>query len=431
VPDAKDKKPKDKGGQPLKPAGNRGGSSGGKWLLLLAVTGLLAGWWMIYQPLRPDSTMLPPTAGITNRVPETLTNLAASVQRLTNYIPSNILAEVPWPASSTTGKAAQVTSTNALPQTNAPLKVAGLTNAPAPLATNLPPPIPPDRALRQPQNVFELQLALDRQGISPGSLDGVMGSQTRTALRAFQKREGLFPSGDWDAATRAKLWLRPPAYTNYTVTEADLARLRPLSNTWLGKSQQDRLDYESILELAAERGHAHPDYLRRINPGRDWSNLTAGASITIPLVPPVTARGRAAEVRIRLSEKTLQVFDQNGRLLAHFPCSIARFVEKRPLGELRVEKAAENPNYRFDPAIFPESAEARRIGRPLMVQPGPNNPVGVAWIGLDRPGYGIHGTPAPEAVGRTESHGCFRLANWNAQLLVKLVWKGMPVIVEP
>ena len=78
-------------------------------------------------------------------------------------------------------------------------------------------------------------------------------------------------------------------------------------------------------------------------------------------------------------------------------------------------------------AIFPESAEAQEIGHKLILPPGPRNPVGIAWIGLDRPGFGIHGTPSPEKVGRTESHGCFRLANWNADYLAKLVWIGMPV----
>jgi lipoprotein-anchoring transpeptidase ErfK/SrfK len=98
---------------------------------------------------------------------------------------------------------------------------------------------------------------------------------------------------------------------------------------------------------------------------------------------------------------------------------------------LRVARLAPNPNYRFDPEIFRESAEARQVGKRLMIPPGPNNPVGTAWIGLDRTGYGIHGTPNPEEVGRTESHGCFRLANWDAEHLIKLAWVGMPVIVEP
>jgi lipoprotein-anchoring transpeptidase ErfK/SrfK len=106
-------------------------------------------------------------------------------------------------------------------------------------------------------------------------------------------------------------------------------------------------------------------------------------------------------------------------------------MDKRPVGELHVEAKAANPNYTFDPEIFPESAEGRQLGRKLLIPPGPNNPVGTVWIGLDRPGYGIHGTPRPEAVGRAETHGCFRLANWNAELLVKLVEIGTRVYVEP
>jgi lipoprotein-anchoring transpeptidase ErfK/SrfK len=92
---------------------------------------------------------------------------------------------------------------------------------------------------------------------------------------------------------------------------------------------------------------------------------------------------------------------------------------------------APHPNYTFDPALFPESPEAQQLGRKLILPAGPNNPVGVAWVGLDRPGYGIHGTPAPEQVGRTESHGCFRLANWDAAYFLKLAWIGLPVEVDP
>ena len=105
-------------------------------------------------------------------------------------------------------------------------------------------------------------------------------------------------------------------------------------------------------------------------------------------------------------------------------------MEKRPVGELRVAVIVQNPDYTFDPTIFPESSEARMIKRKLKIPAGPNNPVGTAWIGLDKPGYGIHGTPRPEDVGRTESHGCFRLANSNAEHLAKLVWIGLPVYVE-
>ena len=91
----------------------------------------------------------------------------------------------------------------------------------------------------------------------------------------------------------------------------------------------------------------------------------------------------------------------------------------------------ENPNYTFDPKRFPNTPEGQTLTNKLIIPPGPNNPVGIAWIGLDKPGYGIHGTPIPEKVGRTESLGCFRLANWNAADLLDFVWNGMPIYVVP
>ena len=284
---------------------------------------------------------------------------------------------------------------------------------------------------RAPQNTYEAQLVLARFGISPGSLDGVIGSQTRAAFRAFQDREGLPNTGRLDAITRSRLLLTDPPERTYLVTIDDLARLQPVEPTWLGKSMQQRLDYETILELLAEKGWAYPNLIRQLNPLIDWTKVPAGTRVTIPSVAMPAVLARAALVRIRLSERALQAFDENNGLLAHFPCSIARRIEKRPIGELLVEKIAGYPSYRFDPGIFPESAEARRLGRVLHIPPGPNNPVGTTWIGLNRLGYGIHGSPRPESVGRTESHGCFRLANWNAAYLAQLVRVGTRVIVEP
>ena len=315
------------------------------------------------------------------------------------------------------------------------------TNVPAPPAlTSVPPRLiakpraeipPPDIFPRPAQDVFETQLALARRAISPGSLDGMIGPQTRAALRAFQEQAGLRATGEVTEETKARLLLTEPPCASCTVTSNDLARLQPLSTTWLGKSQQSALAYETILELVAEKGHAHPNLIRRLNPDIDWTNVVAGTTVQIPNIAYPNPQSRAALVVIFLAEKVLQVFDADTNLLAQFPCSIAQRVEKRPVGELHVAVIAPNPNYTFDPAVFPESPEARQLQTRLVLPPGPNNPVGVAWIGLDRPGYGIHGTPGPEQVGRTESHGCFRLANWNAEYLLKLVWVGMPVYVEP
>jgi len=293
--------------------------------------------------------------------------------------------------------------------------------APA-VATEFPRPV---------RNLLEAQIALARRAISPGSIDGAIGSQTRAALATFQRSEQLLETGKLDTNTRSQLTLDGPLLTDYTVTTNDLSRLQPLGKTWLEKSRQSALDYETILELVAEKSHAHPVLVQKLNPGVDWTNVVAGTLLKIPDVNYPESVNKAAFVIIHLSEKFLEAFDTETNLLAHFPCSIAAKVEKRPVGELRVIVIAPNPNYTVNPELFPESAELQAIGHKLILPPGPNNPVGVAWIGLDKPGYGLHGTPVPEQVGRTESHGCFRLANWDAEYLVKLVWIGMPVEVVP
>ncbi len=318
-----------------------------------------------------------------------------------------------------------------------PLPVAPPVTVTPPPATNtvIPPNPESDHAAgefpRPVRGGLELQVALARLGISPGSVDGAIGSQTHSAIAAFQRSENLPPTGVLDASLKAALKLDGPLLTTYTVTSNDLARLQPLGKTWLEKSQQSALEYETLLELVAEKAHAHPALVKQFNPGIDWDHVSPGTVLQIPDIqyPPIT--DKAALIIIHLSDKYLEAFDQDTNLLVHFPCSIAARVEKRPVGELHVAVVAPNPNYTFDPEVFPESPEAQAVGHKLVLPPGPNNPVGIAWIGLDKTGYGIHGTPAPEQVGRTESHGCFRLANWDAAYLSKLAWVGLRVEVVP
>jgi lipoprotein-anchoring transpeptidase ErfK/SrfK len=284
---------------------------------------------------------------------------------------------------------------------------------------------------RPVRDVFEAQVALAHRAISPGSIDAAIGSQTRAAITAFQRLENLAPTGSLDTNTRPHLTLDAPTTTTYIVTTNDLARLQPLGKTWLEKSQQTALEFETELELVAEKAHSFPSMIRQLNPGVNWTNPAAGTMLKIPDVRYPEPAGKASFVVIHLSERFLEAFDDQLNLVAHFPCSIAAKVEKRPVGELRVVVIAPNPNYTVNPELFPESSELQALGRKLILPPGPNNPVGVAWIGLDRTGYGMHGTPVPEQVGRTESHGCFRLANWDAEYMIKLAWVGMPVHVVP
>jgi lipoprotein-anchoring transpeptidase ErfK/SrfK len=412
-------------------------------LLLLAVAGLVGWyWWQAHDPSRTEKPTLDKYVDVEKikRAPDVLTNV--DWQGLSNRIATNL----PWTEAKGTNPTTTMTNRTVVVSTNLvtrPVKP-GRTNEvakpalPIPIvtnsvtsATNTVIPNTTEEGARPVQNGLEAQVALARLGFSPGSIDGAMGSQSRAAIRGFQKRSGLPQSGELDAATKSALTIKLPLYTTYTVTQEDISSLRPLGKTWLAKSEQDRLAYETVLELVAEKFQSYPAFIKQLNREVNWEEVPAGTTLTVPNVASPKPTGRAAYVTILLADRLLQVFDSKDRLMAQFPCSIAQKVDKRPVGVVRVKVAAENPNYRFNPEIFPESEEAKKLNRVLMIPPGPNNPVGVAWIGLDKPGYGIHGTPGPEAVGRTESHGCFRLANWNAAYLIKLVWLDMPVYVEP
>lgn len=376
---------------------------------------------------RPSHLVSPRSLSLTSTVAIQPPLVLTSTPPVLNLVPtSRSLARVTAP----TNPSALVTGSSAP------------SNFPAAPVASLPPGLPPvsnvvpATARSDADAKFRLtlavQLALARQGISPGSMDGSSGAQTRAALRAFQERDGLPATGEPDTNTLARLILPGEILAHHVVTDEEAARVRPNGSTWLAKSERDRLDYETLLELVAEKYAASPKLLQRLNPGVDWNRVAPGTTLVVPAFEPPAAPGKAASLKIFLGRRTLQAFDENNRLLAHFPCSIAQRIEKRPAGEiLRVVVVAPNPNYTFDPAVFPESPEARTIGRKLILHPGPNNPVGLAWIGLDKPGYGIHGTPKPEEVGRTESHGCFRLANWNAELLLRMVSVGTLIQVEP
>jgi len=284
----------------------------------------------------------------------------------------------------------------------------------------------PSRPVR---DTFEAQLALDQMGFSAGSIDGVYGNQTRLALLAFQQKERLSMTGRLDAETMSRLRLIGEPHRYHVLTESELSGLTRVPESWSDRSRQGRLGFESVLELIAEKSHASPAFIRRLNPGINWTSVAAGSRIRVPNAVRETPKERAAFLRIRLGEQTVQAFDQQYRIIAHYPCSIAANFANRPQGELKVTVLVEEPNYTFDPKRFPNTPEAKFLVNKLIIPPGPNNPVGAAWVGLDKPGYGIHGTPDPEKIGRTGSLGCFRLANWNAKHLVKLSWIGMPVYV--
>ncbi len=328
----------------------------------------------------------------------------------------------PRPEDTPAQEAGTPTPKKIAPEDTPAIEPAASSDAPAEALAKEGPPV---------ANWVEAQVELHRRGFSCGSIDGVRGAQTADALKAFQRNEGLRETGELDKATLPLLLRTAPAYTTHTFTTEELARLEPVPDTWLAKSQRPELYYATALELAGELYHANPKFLRTLNPDFNWDDILPGATIKVPAVTAVTSTLKVARVHIRLADHVLEATTEEGQIVLHCPVSIARNVDKRPVGELHVIVLAPNPDYTWDPAVFAESPEAKELGRKLIIPPGPNNPVGLAWIGLDRPGYGMHGTPEPEKVGRTESHGCFRLANWDAVALLTFVKVGLPVVVEP
>ncbi len=284
----------------------------------------------------------------------------------------------------------------------------------------------------QPVRKFEqtlmLQVELDRLGFSPGCIDGRWGSQTTEALRAWQRQQGVRESGVWDAAVSNTFGSVSNVLTAYVVTTNDASDLLPPPKTWIEKSEAPAMAYATLREKLAEKFHAKEALLEQLNPKLAWPDPPAGSVVIVPGADSSQERmPKASRLEVNIDRKFIEAFDGQDRLIAHFPCSIAQKVEKRPRGETKIAVVAPHPNYTFDPELFANEPEAASIHSKLIIPPGPNNPVGVAWIGLELPGYGMHGTPKPEDIGHTESHGCFRLHNWNALRLLKIVTVGLPV----
>ena len=269
------------------------------------------------------------------------------------------------------------------------------------------------------------QIPLERLGYSPGLIDGRIGPKTALATWEFQRVRGLPRTGRLDEATARALGVAPDlAIGTCTLEESDLKQTGPAPTDWLERSKLQRLAYPSLEELVAETFHCSRRLLAELNPGLDLARLKPGDRLRVPAVPEDLPAPRGARVDINLADKAIRVVSADGKLVGLFHCSIAADKAHLPSGEATVALIVENPNYTFDPKKWPE---VKDVHKKLVIPPGPRNPVGVRWIGLSLPGYGIHGTPWPELIGKTGSHGCFRLTNWDAVRLARMIRVGTPV----
>jgi lipoprotein-anchoring transpeptidase ErfK/SrfK len=270
-----------------------------------------------------------------------------------------------------------------------------------------------------------LQIALEREGFSPGMIDGKPGAKTAIAIADFQRVHELPVTGKLDDDTSAALKLfETPGTQSYNVAQEDAEHVSgPMPRSWNEKAAMKELGYLDIADAVAERFHTKAETLSLLNPDVAMTTLNVGQELTVPAAaaPPLPGVTR---LEINLGEKTIRGFNKSDREVVLVHCSIARDKAKRPAGEAHVKVVAMNPDYTFDPAVWPEVHD---VEHRLRIPPGPRNPVGMAWIGLDLPGYGIHGTPRPWDIGKTGSHGCFRLANWDAVRLASAIKGSIPV----
>ena len=274
--------------------------------------------------------------------------------------------------------------------------------------------------------ILEAEVLLDRLGLSPGLVDGKTSENAEKAIVAFQRSRGLAVSGKLDQATWNKLCesASAPILMAYTITNDDVRGPfeRKIPRDFEGVARLHWLGYRSATQLLAEKFHTTGELIKQLNPGKILDH--AGTAIIVPNVAADRPDGQVSRVEIDKPAKVVRALGRNGELVAFYPASIGSSEKPAPSGTYGIRRIVKNPTYHYDPKF---QFKGVRADRKLTIAPGPNNPVGLVWIDLTKASYGIHGTPHPEGIGKTQSHGCVRLTNWDALDLAKRIRAGAPV----
>ncbi|MBA3830317.1 MAG: L,D-transpeptidase [Chthoniobacterales bacterium] len=306
------------------------------------------------------------------------------------------------------------------------------------------------------EQVLRAQLFLDGSAFKPGVIDAKWGEFMGKALARYEQaqgKSGASYSGKAPAQFDLPLDTAKPPLISYELSPNDEKFKGPVARSHARQAKQASLPYENFLELVAEKFHAREDFLRQINPAYDWSKAKPGDSVQVPNVGApfdlqeaidlktkteqaekansLTTEGKKPEneqfsLFVKVSEKILEL-KQNGKLAGSYPITPGSTSLPAPIGEWFVRGFSWMPAFRWDEAMLHHDERSKDF---FNLPPGPNNPVGILWMELNHKGSGIHGTEVPETIGRTTSHGCIRLSNWDALDLGKKVLPGIHVTIR-
>ena len=350
-------------------------------------------------------------------------NRRASILITLLLIGTGTVAQAQWPWSKPKPRPTPARAPAAKPL---PVKKAAPTPPPTPTPVPTPMVALPNYDM---ETSTRLQIFLDNNNFGPGKIDGEMGEFFRKALLAYKAANGLPMTGAVDPVMMTEV---PEVFTNYTIRPEDE---KLVGNTPSAPSQQAKqkwLPYNSYLEFVAERFHASQDFIRKLNPGMKLEALQVGETVKVPNVRPFEIETlqegfheprpefAARKVFIDTRERFL-IVREGEKIICEFPITPGSGRTPAPKGTWKVLGVATMPWFRHDEGVLNYGVRTANFHN---LPPGPNNPVGVLWMGLNKPGIGMHGTNNPETIGRAASHGCIRLANWDAARIKDFVGKG-------